>query len=639
MGKLKKGRKSNRGRFNPTARKDGSTISKQDAKDETLRQTKILPLIAKLSSSASNDRSVALSAITVLVEDARMRRILLKEKLVPTVMEQTLNDVNDELVVESFGLLRNLTIEEGYDVAKYLWRSNIWAPIEKGLVKIENSLQYMKSDTKAMDKKIAYMLFEFIENILSLTVLIASCSDDLYDSIYAKVGRITGLVIDLLNWNVEKLKTTKLFNALLDFVYEFASDSADFVKSLAATPEFSLPAIAEALSQNAHESNNLGKLYLQGIQFHFLEINGDPSHTKDAACVQILTSILNTITNIDIEQVAKNLSATDNAAEPIQKTELDEKPKDIDVAFGGEAPEKTMARADLQAIEIAIDLITSICEYLAINEADFKDPVDMSDDLINLLLNTVFPSCMHLLVFDKDHSQVLQLSTKLLVCLNNLCWLFLSNASIPVEWFSKLPSLWQICEHTTRSPDREVQKLSLSILWAISKSVGPEIRDKVSLAEVAGLLDECNTIITNISAETESVSIDLDFLLSAVGFLGTIAQVIGSVDITRQISDFLLNLIGHFSDSNNNLKQSKAQEIPIECINLIYDIFGDCNYDYDEPVFVQGNYLENLRNVEPKVKSLYKQIDKNRNGALKARAEEAWINLGRFIDYKVSERS
>lgn len=637
MGKLKKGRRNQRGRVNPVARKDGSTSSKQDTKDETTRQNKIVPLIAQLSSSAPNDRSVALNAITVLAEDARLRKLLLKERLIPTIMEQTLNDSNDELVVESFGLIRNLTIEEGYEVAKYLWRSNIWTAIDSALSKIRSTIEHLAADKK-LDQKRTFMFYDFVENILSLIVLIASCSLDLYESIYAKIEPVVTIAIDILNWNCQKLRSVKLFNASLDFLYEFASDSADFVASLSQVSSFSLDRLADAVDLSAQSKNTLGKVLVEGLRFHIMEVSGRFAKNKNLECAQSIEKLFSLITQIDLNAIKINLAIPDNAAQPLQNSTADEKPQDIDVPFGGEAPEKTHAKSDLQSIELTIDLLTSICELLAINEQNPLQPVTLDEEVTSLLLSTVYSSCIYLLKFDRENAQVLQLTSKLLMAFNNMSWLFLSAANIPVEWYSKIPDLWLEIE-AVNSNDLELQKTSLSIMWAMTKSVGSEVKNKISLDQVNSLLKKCLELTSNSSSNDEDDKHSIfEYLLSAVGFLGSVAQVIDNVEITGEISEFLLNLINHYAEEKNNFNDIKALEIPVECLNLMYDIFGDAEYAYDEPVFVSRNYLQRLKQLEAPFKAFYKRIDKNRSTELKLRAEEACMNLERFIEYKTSER-
>lgn len=638
MGKLKKGRRNQRGRVNPVARKNGANSSKQDIKDETTRQNKIVPLIAQLSSSAPNDRSVALNAITVLSEDSRLRKLLLKERLILVIMEQTLNDSNDELVVESFGLLRNLTIEEGYEVAKFLWRLNIWTSIETALAKIQSTLQFLAADKK-LDQKRTHMFYDFVENILSLIVLIASCSQDLYENIYSKIEPVVTLTSDIINWNCSKLRSVKLLNSALDFLYEFSSDSAEFVTSLAKLESFDLNKIAQAVNLPAQKKNTVGKIYVEGLRFHFMEVQGAYATSKSDACAKSLQSLFSIVTNVDLNDIKAKLSISDNAEQPLKKTqEEEEKPQDIDVPFGGQSEEKTHAKSDLQAIEIAVDLLTSICELLAVDEQNPSEQVVLDDNITSMLLNTAYPSCLHLLKFDRENEQILQLTAKLLVAFNNMSWLFLSATSIPVEWFARIPELWLEVEMASNSESLELQKTSLSIFWAMTKAVGPEVKNKLSLDNVHSLLQRCSNITTNRQSTDEDQHLAFEFLLSAVGFLGSVAQVIDNTDITAEVSEFLFSLISHFVDDENNLKDTKGLEIPVECLNLIYDIFGDAEYPYDEPIFVNRNYLQKLEQLEPVMKTFYKKIDKKWSTELKLRAEEAWMNLGRFIDYKRSER-
>lgn len=636
MGKLRKGRRSQKSRTNPVARKDGT--SKQDAKDESTRQRKIVPLISKLTSSTPNDRSVALSAIMVLAEDSKMRRLLLKERLVTTIMEQTLNDLNDEIVVELFGLLRNLTIEEGHEVAKHLWRSDIWAAIEKGLEKIEKSFEIISGNLeKKMEKKRALLLYDFAENILSLIVSIASSSEELYEHIYSKMDRVLPLVVSLIAFNIPKLKTSlKLFNALLDLVYEFASDSTDFIVELINNTNFSLLGLEEALQDPSHEKNHLGKIYVEGLKFHVYEV--DPQArtetSKEAACSSILQNIFKIISGTNLDEIYQQLNASNT--EPIQKREQEEeeKPKDIDVPFGGDSPEKVQAAADLQAIDVTIDLFSTLCEFLATDENSIGAPVVLGGDITSLLLETAFPSCLQLLKFDFEHANGLGLTEKVLVALNNLSWLFVSNKETPVAWYQSSLDLWDAIEGISGSADTEVQRLCLSVFWALSKSLGPDVQRKVTPEIVDNLVNKCQDVIKN-AVQQDDPALDLEFVLSSIGFVGTLAQNIDNIATTRRIGEFLLAAIEHFSQESG---QRQAVDIVVESLNQIFDIFGDAEYEYDLPVFVEGGYLARLENFEPAVRTCYKRIDKNRDPELRARAEEAWSNLGRFVEYKRQER-
>ena len=82
MGRSKKRSRASSSRLNPL-RKAGSN---DNNKDTNVVNKKLQPLLQNLSSVVPNDRSIALSSISVLCEDAHMRQLLLKEKLVRELM-------------------------------------------------------------------------------------------------------------------------------------------------------------------------------------------------------------------------------------------------------------------------------------------------------------------------------------------------------------------------------------------------------------------------------------------------------------------------------------------------------------------------------------------------------------------------
>jgi hypothetical protein len=47
-----------------------------------------------------------------------------------------------------------------------------------------------------------------------------------------------------------------------------------------------------------------------------------------------------------------------------------------------------------------------------------------------------------------------------------------------------------------------------------------------------------------------------------------------------------------------------SPEVRIEALNFIYDVYSDCAFDYDYPVFVQGGYLDQLKQSLPNTRSM-----------------------------------
>lgn len=108
-------------------------------------------------------------------------------------------------------------------------------------------------------------------------------------------------------------------------------------------------------------------------------------------------------------------------------------------------------------------------------------------------------------------------------------------------------------------------------------------------------------------------------------------------------------------------QKQTSVEVAVEVLNCIYDVYSDCAFDYDEPVFVHGGYLQNLQQFLPHFRSLVSQVleekkktkanglipfiprqvksvDRRKNFDLRSRADEAVTNLVAFIKYKKNER-
>lgn len=626
MGKLKRNRRNKTARHNPVSKDD----SKQQDKDSNTRKSKIVPLIEKLTSSSPNDRSMALGAITVLAEDDRMRQLMLKERLVPVVMEQCLNDNNDEIIVEAYGLLRNIGIDEGYDIVKYYWRSNIWTSINSALSKIEKSFEFIQKNPapkevskkkREDDKSKQQLLFDFTEHVISLIVVIASGSNDLYDSVFEKIDPVLKFIVNLINFNIETGKLSdKLFNALLDFIYEFSNESNEFIKKLG---EFNLN--LDLLYNYLNPSANvLGKSYLQGIKFNVnevLNVNDD----KNEISLQILTSLFENLGGVDLQQIKKAL-VIDNATDPISNGN-----DQLNDQVTGISEDKQKAQMNLQTLEVVIDITTSVWEYLAINEN--LEPINLKLEVLQLIFKTILPSIIELMEFDTQNNNILMLTDKLIVCLNNLAWLINSLEEIPVEWYDSSLKIW---DSTVSVSNDGNKKDSLNLLWAIVKSLGPEIVSKINIEMIKQLLLQGDEYLKEIN-EKKIDEYHIETLTSLIGFIGTIAIIINNTEITFEISEFLMKTIELLL--TNNQQNPKIIDVLIETINLIFDIFGDASFPYDFDIYVTKNYNERLQTFNIAFKDIYKKIDKNKYGDLKIRGEETWKNLGRFIDYKRNERS
>lgn len=58
----------------------------------------------------------------------------------------------------------------------------------------------------------------------------------------------------------------------------------------------------------------------------------------------------------------------------------------------------------------------------------------------------------------------------------------------------------------------------------------------------------------------------------------------------------------------SNITSQKTQpDVAVEALNFIFDVYSDCAFDYDYPVFVQGGFLNILKQIVPAVRSMVKK--------------------------------
>ncbi|CAN3376548.1 hypothetical protein DIURU_002701 [Diutina rugosa] len=592
MGKVKKSKKNPRSRVNPLKKKPETAAPVADE-----GKSQVLPLINKLKSADAKEKAMAIGTLNILAENPQMRKLLLKERIVATVMEYALNDNSREVVVESFGLLRNLAIEEGYDVVKYMWRQNVWASLQAAFEAIAAQFASGWDDLAGPEKALVY---DWCENVLSLVVVMATTDEVIFESVFNKIDPLLQFVYTALS----QKQSPRLVHAGLDFIYEFLSESTQFVDLVSSQAE-KLP-----LANLDAQGDRLTGVYVDGIKYNFT------SSPDDYA--RILLSLYDTCSSVDLEGIIKLLQST----EPISA--------DTDSATHAKA--QAEARADLRALEVSLDLITSILEGLSINERKFNAPVKLSDDLLqNVLFAKVWPMITEIVKFELNHDGSLYLLNRALYAMNNFCWLMLANQKLPVQWFEHSNAGWDLVDAVVQKASsqsaNDLQKTTLSIMWGISKAQGPQIKNKLRREFVDSLI----TTVGTINHEDDD---QVDLKLAIMGFLASVAPQLEDITLIGAVGNFLMQTAETMSTPVN----ANCTRLTIEALNLIYDLFGDKEYPYDQPVFVAQGYLPRLEALEPQVKVMFKKVDRNKFNQLKVEAEEAWVNLGRFIEYKHDEQ-
>ncbi|KAG0670872.1 hypothetical protein C6P45_001637 [Maudiozyma exigua] len=599
MGKSKKRSRASKARTNPLHNKLNSA-----AKDANLITKKIQPLLTQLQSAVPNDRNMAISSISVLCDDPHMRQLLLREKLVQIILNHTLSDSNKDIVIEAYGLLRNLTLEEGYDISIYLWRNKIWVSIKDGFDQITSSLQNMQQEKsvpnndkkqKAAISQSKRLLFDYADNLISLLVSLTNNADDILNEILeeSNLNIIFGLIVSFTQYGFENLPIA-LQNTILDLIYDISSESLDFIDELLKFEP--IVSLIKRLNDKPTTSE-LSQVLVQGILLQLLETD-ENVQLDSIQCLSFFEKVINAVKDIDLKQMNEQLNY-------VIKDEVDI-PK-----LKEQAKKRQVAMMQLQAIEIALDVIAGIIEMIS------SLSLQMSSSLSTVLLATV-PQLLDALQQE--------FPDRVFIAWNNLLWLFVGAEEHVDE--NILSDIWnKVTSHDDKN-NSSVKLGKISVMWVILKICGTQCD--------VGLLTKFNVwnnigFVDAIIQQYREVE-EIDFRQRCCALLATVASYQSQdVSVNQHIGSFLMQLL---------MGKDTPVDVLIEVLGDMFEIYSDSDFSYDEPVFVNGNFLALLNDkVIPNVKDIFKMVDKNKNPAQKEKCTEMFSTLQSFIHYKTNERS
>lgn len=591
MGKSKKRSRASGARVNPLRGNSGANNG---------LARKLDPLLSQLSSVVPNDRAMALASISVMCEDPEARSHFLKEKLVHIVLSKLLNDENMDIVVESFGLLRNLSLEEGYDVSTNLWRSDIWLGIDQGFTKLIESLRSVEGASKESRR----LLFDYADNLLSLVVALANGSEAILEQLLGqdKLGRIFQVIGQLLQLGIKKLPLA-LFNTILDLLYDFSSESFDFIEAVSIDPD--LKQFVQGLPQLMDEGNELTKVLIQGVYLQFLDM--DMTYEK---ADEIIHSVCQSVQGINLRELASEMAPRDEDIMNSANDQVAQKIKDYTKA-------RVTAFMKLQSVEIAVDLLTAIIEIVASLYEDTRKPLPES------LLKTLTEFIPH--VF-KSLGQ--DFTSRILIAWNNLLWLFIT---LEINLY-QLPNgvdsyLWEFV-NSLNHQELDIQLGKWSVVWALLKTIAlqPDPASYLASVNLQNNVQFAQTITNNYTENS-----NLELAQKYIGVMATYASFQGQIDVNKLIGQFILGQI---------ISDQTPPFLLVELTNSLFEIYADASYDYDLPVYVEGGFQNVVSTqVMPKLKQRFKMVDRNKDAVLKDRCTECFNTLDSFIHYKQSERS
>lgn len=272
--------------------------------------------------------------------------------------------------------------------------------------------------------------------------------------------------------------------------------------------------------------------------------------------------------------------------------------------------------------------------------ADDDDSRGSIDDLpvLKSLLQQGLPELIRVSALQASDPDTMRLQGLALSALNNVAWSVSlidfddeHNAGIKKAWMPVGQAIWSQVIASILSSDTADVSLATQVTglaWAVSRS----LRSQTPLQH-----DEHRKFISLYQATrgTEATRDQDDPFqglgVKCIGVLGQLALDPAPLALNREIGTFLLTVLSALPDT--------APADAVEALNQLFDIYGDEDAPCDKEVFWKDNFLKHLEGVLPKAKGMVKAVDKRDQAELRTRADEAVMNLSRFVAYKKKTKS
>ncbi|POS81413.1 hypothetical protein DHEL01_v200200 [Diaporthe helianthi] len=635
-----------------------------------LREKRILPVISDLRSVNSNARSAAAGAVANIVQDAKCRKLLLREQIVPIVLTETLTDASLDSRAAGWEILRVIASEEESDFCVHLFRLDVLSAIEhagKNVVQTVGESSFAKT-LKAQQQ----VVWNITTALIALINALATTRDEILDAI-ASNAQIIPFLCFLVTHNSTPYETcTEAISCLMSL----AEDNLKVSQLVLADPSGCFRTLTKSKDgpdvKNVYSCGVLHNIY-SSLEWH----DGSPGQdgATDAHLIPSLSRVLertkqdpktNKITVVSPEAVtlaleilasiATDLLGTvaknnkdkdewngiedddkmaDDDEEEEAKQEGDDENADAADAMEAEGAEgEEDDEMDEDAMEADLDLVTG--------EDDGAEDASGIDDLPTLkdFMTKAVPQIIRMANLAPASDEAVAIQSEAFSALNNISWTLscfdyseTGNAGILKAWTPVAKRIWSNVIApvlATDTGDVSLASLVTSIAWAVSRTlqgstplVGDEHRKFIALYKASkGLPSKPED-----QAGQEEADPFQALGVKCVGVLGQLAQDPAPISLNREVGIFLVTIL-------NGLPETPAADA-VEALNQIMEVYGDETQACDKDVFWKDNFLKHLEEILPKAKAVAKTIDKRGATAeLRFRADEAVLNLGRFIQYK-----
>lgn len=340
---------------------------------------------------------------------------------------------------------------------------------------------------------------------------------------------------------------------------------------------------------------------------------------------------------IDDAAAAAAAQADDVVEDEEMETANDDEDEDVDGtgAEGAEEEEDEDMEMDDDAIDADMDLVTGL-------DDDVEDDGGLEDaPTLRAFIQLAIPQLLRLGNYAPHTTEAIAIQAEAISALNNIAWTLScfdysepGTAGVLRAWTPIAMRIWSKIVAPTLvldTADVNLASLVTSMAWAVSRTLQgstPVVSDEpmkfMSLYLASkGLSPE----IAEEAAKGEDADPFQGLGVKCIGVLGQLAQDPCPVKTNRQVGVFLITVLDALPDT-------RPADV-VEALNQLMEIYSDESLPCDKEVFWKDDFLAHLENILPKVKTMVKAIDKRgATSELRIRADQALVNLGRFIQYK-----
>ncbi|KAL0092510.1 armadillo-type protein [Phycomyces blakesleeanus] len=682
MGKQPQRRKITKNRVNPLGARIAAGVS-QGISEDVPKPEQVMPVIEKLSSPDPTERAWSAACISNLVmAGAATRKLLLSKGIIPKLIER-LTDSNQDVKEETLGTLRNLVSVDPV-VANDYYARDILTPLSALLPTISQTIDLVLknapfADHDDQDKR--RTVWDVAENFIYIVWSIIEASDK-YIKAINRLNIITFLISFL---SAADQCPTRVVVAAGQCLTTLTDENKDIYIEFQNHPEY-ISTLVGILTKFTRPEDTLVRVLACAILMNLREVmrmssswddDQDPLVELNKMVLPVLISSLDYDLQVAAEQslVAANSGKITKHEETGEITPAPKQPVNAEERYVQSVEER------LTTLQLSLELLADICtqddteedgweeadetmgddEGEPIEEEDedtedilgevsaltggtssaSEDALIRSNPVMHAFTYQIFPHLIRLatptpLSFPQESivptvSQGLALThLRSLECLNNFLlamndvpskfWFkeHISDAQQTWTWLIKL--LYDLTPANGGADDILADNLEAIVgcLWSLARGLGNNTPLGPNDNEV--LCRTC-TLIPVVSIRVK-----------IIGCLGAIATRQGNIEFNKNIAIYVTDIL-----RNIPTKQTPP-ELAVEVLNFMYDVYNDCAFDYDEPIFVKGNMIKELESILPAYRAIVKSIDRRKNFDLRSRADEALTNLVAFIKYKKNER-